>query len=339
MGPPDLFKLARRRVGDKSLKEYNRDLNYFVDWLKKKGKRPKLDPEEIDKDFTLFAIECFDDPTGHNKATVTRAKCALEHYLPECKGRLTLSDMSLQGWRKQVPVEHHEVCPEEMAYLIAFRLSRNGHLELAIGVLLSVDCYLRLGDLCSLKLKDVIVLDKEAAFEAAVVLEKTKTGRKQSALVRPAFLGTLLEQLISSRTQIKEDDYLMPVRRTTIAKYIKETKDELGFEMNITSHSFRYGGATADTINNRLTPDGVLERGRWTSKRTMQGYVKPAEYYRNLSTLSTRQREIARDIMKDPEHFFPMPAGWVGRNRIVQPSPSTQTSQQNIADTGYVVSL
>lgn len=304
---PDIYKLARMRLADRTVNEYSRDLQHFLDWIRRKRLKPNLVPEELDPLLTQFAVEEFEKaPEGLGIGVFTRMKCGLEFYVPEVKGKLTLTEMSLQGWRKRAPTTPHPICPEQTALLIAHDLCLNGDYEIATGVLVAFDCYLRIGDLCRLTLKDVILMDdNQSAYPVAFALEKTKTGRLQCALLRPDFLAKLVKRLVQARRFTHGDEAaLIGLHANTVSNRIRASRRRLGLEQECTMHSFRYGGATRDTISGTLLPEGVMHRGRWRSKRTMSTYVRPAEYMRNIQMLTPQQRELAENIRSNPhEHF------------------------------------
>lgn len=62
-------------------------------------------------------------------------KCALEFYAPEVKAKLTLMEITLQGWQKRVPTTSHSKCPEQKIYLIAYDLFTHGKYDAATGLL------------------------------------------------------------------------------------------------------------------------------------------------------------------------------------------------------------
>lgn len=309
MGHRDLYKLARLRLRQSTINEYKRDVGYFKTWLKRKKYRPGTNPDEVDRLLTQYAVEQYSKADGHGLRAIERAKAGLVFYIPELKNKLPLTDLSIQGWRRVAPAKPHECMPEEIAYLLAHDIFLAGHPDIATGVLLALDCYLRIGDVCTLRESDIIPTGKDRSpFAVAVALDKTKTGQMQSALVRPPFLGKMLLRVKEQRITLEGPGAkLISVSANTIRSVMKKSLKKLGIHQRLTFHSLRYGGATRDTLNNSLTPEGIMHRGRWRSKKSMAGYVKPAFYLRNLGHLTSSQLKKARKLLKNPYKYFSVP--------------------------------
>lgn len=133
-------------------------------------------------------------------------KMCVGTLLPGDKRKLTISDLSLQGWRQVAPPIPHAICPEQTANLVAYDLMQHGYPNEALGILMSLDCYLRVRDLCSFTVNDVVLTkDKKTSHSVELLISKTKTGILQCALIRLTFLGELIKLMVSRRQPIAGD--------------------------------------------------------------------------------------------------------------------------------------
>lgn len=231
---------------------------------------------------------------------------ALEFYGPKVKEKLTGTEKSLQGWRKGVRTTPHPICLEQTIYLIAYDLFSNGDYDVATGLLVTFDCYLRVDSLCRLTVNGIILMDnRQRAYPVAFTLEKTKTGRLQCALLRPLFLVQLNMRLVWTRRFIDEANAgFMPSTANTISNELGASRRRLNQEHPCTLRSFRYGGATRDTIYGSVLSEDVMHRGRLRSEGTMSSYVSPAQYMRIFQALTTEQKQFVDSFHKNLfEHF------------------------------------
>lgn len=120
---PDIFKLARLSLANRFVKEYIRELQHFLDWLHWKRLKPSLVSEELEPLLTQFAVEEYDKgPEGLGIGVFTRIKRGLEFCIPEVKGKLSLTELSLQGWRKNNPTTPRPICPNRTVYLFVHEI-------------------------------------------------------------------------------------------------------------------------------------------------------------------------------------------------------------------------
>lgn len=99
-----IHKLARMRLANRTVNEYSRDLQLFWDKIRRKQRKHNLVPEELDPLLIQVAVEEFGKvPEGLGIGVFTRVKYGQEFYVPEVKGKLSRTEMSLQGWEKRAP--------------------------------------------------------------------------------------------------------------------------------------------------------------------------------------------------------------------------------------------
>ena len=281
MNRQDPYKLARLRVKPSTLREYNRDLETFLEWgEQRKGKSGLHTSRDYDKLLNAFAIFTFERWNGRKRQLVVNVKCALELHLPWLKGKFKLTQTSLEGWATQVPFEQIPVCPWAVAALLSKTLYRSGKVGAAAATILAFDCYLRVGELTSLTRRDVIVTQSGAV----IMLKATKRGRNQSVTIRNK---TVVDFLRKRLAIISPDESLFAISDRTFRLNLHAAAAAVGLrELGITPHSLRYGGACHDYIQNLATVEQIMARGRWSNAQSIRRYLQPGNYYSQLQLLS-----------------------------------------------------
>jgi integrase len=147
--------------------------------------------------------------------------------VPIFKGQLAKSALALRGWARMMPSQQYPPLAWDLAVVIGVHLAVNGRWALGVGTLLAFDCYLRVGELCGLRRKDVADCGDPrmgAVYTGmALRLKHTKTGKNQWVEVRSPVVRTLQLLLRSLLVRTARDPYarLFPV---STAKYRKHFK-------------------------------------------------------------------------------------------------------------------
>jgi len=307
MVPPDLNKLARLRVKQSTLKEYDRALQVFIDWLPEDFDFESA--EEMDEKLNAFAHHTYEEQDGNGLGLVDKVKSGLEFYFPELMHNLPRSTISLQGWRKVHETKSHGVCPQEAAFLIADDLRRHGQMDAATAVLLLFDTYMRISDLKILKVSSVMILDLEQEdlpHYAVCHVSVSKTNRNETIMVRPKYLAILLERWKMRRSwTVGGQGKLLGIHENTLRNKIAEAATRLGLaSLSITPHTLRYGGATTDKIQGKMTDSEIQTRGRWENARTMRQYVQIARLMEQTALIPEPALRQGKEMIKNPYRAF-----------------------------------
>jgi integrase len=336
MDPQDKFELTRLRVSPRTLRNYNRDLQLFLNWIPEPRSLLKS-WDDLDLLVTEYAVFVYRRDGGTRRQAVVDVKAALQHYLPETMGKFPITNRSLEGWAKVRPIQQHPVCPRLVAYGLAHQLMIHGKPEHAVAVLLAFDCYLRAGDLQSIQIHHVTLQlqasddntditpnqedqdknqDKNQDFCGALFLPKTKCGLDQSVLIRPYFLGVLLSRLRARRIQESANDctaplFNFPIRSLNYSlKRAAQAMDIAG--LGVTLHTLRYGGASQDAAERALPYGEIKARGRWHNDKSFQRYLQPGLLFAQLEKVPVETRVKCLRLVNEPGQYFNVPRQ--GRN-------------------------
>jgi integrase len=149
-------------------------------------------------------------------------------------------------------------------------------------MLVAFDCYLRVGELTRIRLRDVVMPRDSRmgqAYQAmAVCLPKTKTGRNQSVNIqRPEVAEVLcawVRKLPSSGSDA--NPLVFPFSPDCLRRLMRAACERLGLGGSAyVPHSLRHGGATADFFLTGSV-EHVQFRGRWKSLESVRTYVQTA---------------------------------------------------------------
>jgi integrase len=171
------------------------------------------------------------------------------------------------------PVLSYPPLTWDLTVLIALKISLHSY-SLAIATLLAFDCFLRVGELCSLKREDVAdSKDSRLGVDfkgMALRLRKTKTGPNQWVTVEDEQVMHLLRGVIA---KTKPGHSLFPVSTSTYRRLFKSACSDLKLSSSYVPHSLRHGGATRQHLLGKPMED-ILLRGRWASTKSARRYIQ-----------------------------------------------------------------
>ena len=126
---------------------------------------------------------------------------------------------------------------------------------------------LRIGDLLSLKLKNIVYEGGRYHFD--IIEEKTK--KKRTFTIAPEVVNFL--QAYALNNNIRPDRLLFPITSRAVSKHLKKTADYLGYQ-NVSSHSFRKFFATTIYNDNNFNLELVRTLLQHASQATTAKYIQ-----------------------------------------------------------------
>jgi integrase len=254
-----------------TLRKYRDAVSHFLSWASHNGEDP-IDPDDFDDTLCDYFHFLYDTDQGKGKAHATLYGILMT--MPRLDGHLRLAARCLRGWAKLHPAKAYPPLTWELTCLIALRLCLSGRLRHAIGVLLSFDCLLRVGELVNLRREDVADAKDArigvASKDMTLRLRSTKTGPNQWVIVRDPSVKILLRKLLASTSP---GDFLFPFSATTYRNHFKAACATLGLSSAYVPHSLRHGGATRAHLLGMPLED-ILIRGRWASSKSARRYIQ-----------------------------------------------------------------
>lgn len=254
-----------------TLSKYRDAVSDFLSWASISGEDP-TDPDDFDDLLCDYFHFLLDNNLGKGRAHATLYGILM--FMPRLEGHLRLAGRCLRGWNKLQPAKSYPPLTWELACLIAVRLALDHQFTLAIGTLLSFDCFLRVGELVGLLREDVADAQDprigRTSFEMTLRLRRTKTGPNQWVTVRDNSVRVLLRKLVSATPPRHR---IFPFTASVFRSRFKAACAALCLSHEYVPHSLRHGGATRAHILG-IPLEDILIRGRWASSKSARRYIQ-----------------------------------------------------------------
>lgn len=264
-----------------SLKSYNRSLTSFLIYTRLTPQQLLSAPAiRLDRLLAVYIQHLYDTASPFTYAA--HALHAVVYHRPDLKARMFISRQCLKGWERVKKSSARPPLTWELTVAIACALSRSGFHAPAVATLVAFDCYLRVGELTRLRLRDIVMPDDPRMGRAhtamAVCLGRAKTGLNQSvALARPDVAGVLCAWVRTlPRDGPGDNPLVFAFSPEYFGRLLRNACVQLGVgAAHYTPHSLRHGGATADFLLSGSI-ERVQFRGRWKSMESLRTYVQTA---------------------------------------------------------------
>jgi integrase len=297
-----------------SLTSYNRSLRSFLTHSRLSPQQLLTEPAgRLDRLLAVFIQHSFDTVLPFTYAA--HALYAVIYHRPDVKLQLFISRQCLKGWERVKKTASHPPLTWELTVAMACWLARCGSLAPAVAMLVAFDCYLRVGELTRIRLRDVVMPHDARMGDAhtgmAVCLARTKTGLNQSvALHRPAVAAVLCDWVrrIQSGSRVDDNPLIFPFSADRLRHLMRAACVHFGVgHTAYVPHSLRHGGATADFL---LTGsiERVQFRGRWKSMESVRTYVQTARALLAAQTvpaaLNALGQQLSAELVPVMAHFL-----------------------------------
>ena len=211
---------------------------------------------------------------GGSKGAANNVVYGIIMLLPGVRHRIPSSRLALRGWSRLHPPQSYPPLTWELAVVIGVQMTRSGHFAEGLATVLGFHCYLRLGEICNLRVSDVADSgDARVGCEyrgMALRLRTTKTGPNQWVEVKDAAVIALLRQRLSGR---RSGTFAFGFSASSYRRLFKAVLSNLGLRSSYVPHSLRHGGATRDHLLG-ASLEHVLMRGRWASTKSARHYIQ-----------------------------------------------------------------
>jgi site-specific recombinase XerD len=287
----DFTQYVRGRSAN-TIQSYRYDLSQFLEWVKVKGLDPlKIRPVDIDEFFIWLRKE-----KGNIAASINRKRSGLIGLYRwfQRKELIVKSPMEFVSLMKEPKTLPKYLTPQEQEALISAAQNGNGAKRFITSytrerthllILLLLDCGLRIGEACHLKVEDI-------NFEEGILKVSGKGDKERISI-------------LSDRLILALREYLEKVSVIDLGRKVRPGIPARGFKLSqIAQESgIPWGTVVEIAIANRHKLDRNLDGGR---KRELQSFINekvkplPLQYVlfnRGGGSLNTRQAfRIIRDI-------------------------------------------
>jgi integrase len=311
LAPPRLPSLYEAALAASTLRLYNRNISKLLthtrltlhQLLSKKHSR-------IDKLVSGWIDSLYQAGGSFDYA----AQCVhgLAFHDPSLRLNLPISRMFLRGWSRVRQPKSHPPITFEMTVLFASTMASWGFHAEAVGALLAFDCLLRVGELTSIILSDVVMPNDPRTGNAhqnmALRLPSTKTGLNQWVSVEDRRIGEILVHFVNQRGELRPGSPIFPFSPGQFNRLIHRVSAAHGLSsIPYVAHSFRHGGATSSFLSGKSV-ESVIFRGRWRQPESARRYIQTGRAL--LITLSIPEelnrtgRRIGRQLVPAITHLL-----------------------------------
>jgi len=270
--------LGEWAVTPATLKRYRDQVLSFVQWQRANG---EFAVSESDMDDVLLAYIHDLYEGGRGKSVASHTLYGIYTFMPELKGCLPRSQQAVRGWNKRVVGRSYPPLTWELASALAVQLARDPlHRRHAVGVLLSFDCLLRVGELVQLRREDIAHAHDQRLGTGGgryrgpgtiLRIQQAKTGKNQWVTVRDP---QVIRMLLELRAMTKPGALLFPFSTASFRAVFKRGCADLKLSSLYVPHSLRHGGATRYRHVLGWSMENVIERGRWASAKSARIYIQ-----------------------------------------------------------------
>lgn len=269
---PDPNFLINASVGSATAVEYSKAVTGLLEWMALEGLRPRSLSSLDNAVAEYFLHLYFDGVEGSGRQLAANTVAGIHLRIPRARNRLHRTYLSLKGWKRLVPPVPAPPFTWDTALAVAASLQHQGLPEMASGLLLSFDAYLRVSELCNLRKADVADFnDPRIGRNTSMYLRlrDAKTGKNQWVSVKRVELVLLIRCLLKGKSA---ETRVFDFSPAAFRRRLRKTCCALGLP-NYTPHSLRHGGATCDHLSG-VTLEDIMLRGRWASSSSARRYIQ-----------------------------------------------------------------
>jgi integrase len=202
---------------------------------------------------------------------------AIKLLSPRIYGDMTDARALMKDWNSVAKQTHWPPLTLPIVLLIVSDQASRGAHGVALGFLLAFGALLRVGELCALRVCDV-VFPEDPRFWGVdyviLILQHTKTGDDKSAELRLGWVWPWLRRWVQTRKQeVGERGLLFPAPAVFRAALAESCRALGVVNAGFVMHSHRAGGALF-LINLGISFDEILRRGRWRRPESARPYVQ-----------------------------------------------------------------
>lgn len=281
--------------------KYDKAYQQFIQYLHHRRLRlHRLTPLQLDDILVkyihyLHSIQC----------SLSTATCTISaiHRATGVGAYLHRARLSIKGWQRihARTRKHRPPLTREVTTLIAIVLAKSNHYSAALATLVSFHCYLRINEMCNLKIHEVAFagdsrLGSGMKVFATLKLAVTKTGLNQSVSITDTGLASLLHRWICKLkcTGSVGSDTVFQLNANLYRSLFHTAVHSLSLShIGYTPHSLRHGAATFDYMSG-ISIAEIVMKGRWASEASLKTYVQTGSVILLDTELSNHMFTIAK---------------------------------------------
>ena len=263
-----------------SREQYLVALRIFSDWAHVMFPDFWLMSEE-DQDFALseYALQQKEEESVGVQLVATTIAAISRVY--GRRRRYAAASLTVEGWRAGTEIRQAPPMPSVVCYAMVTVLAAADRLQVALAVLLCFTGVMRISEVLSLRVGDVLVPAEHLMVLFILIL--LRAGKRDVPDATRIVIGrpdvvhwAITYKALTCEGRGAGEPFCM-VSYTTFRKWLRRASAALGFsEGYFTSHSMRRGGAT-EMARAGIPLLDVMQYGRWASFSSFRLYIAKGE--------------------------------------------------------------
>lgn len=276
-------------------KGYWKAVSTFLQWLRSQGVVTVLSAADLDLWLCRWLHVIFRQQSGAGKQQGVNTLYGILFLLPALDGKLPDSLQAVRGWRRLVPPKKRPPTTWPVCQLMSACMALRKGWRFGVGNLLAFDCLLRLGELCSLRRRDIVDGNSpKLGVELrglAIRLPDTKTGSDKWVLVLDDSVCALMRLLLARPAP--PGDLVFGFTPAEFRSAFADARDILALSPQYVPHCNRHGAATRLLLLGWPIAD-ILSRGRWSQLKSAEYYVQSGRALLLTAHISPRVERLCR---------------------------------------------
>jgi integrase len=265
-----LGKLTNLRMSLSLKKRYDTAVKRFFRFLKSHDFELPDEPDALDELCCLYIEELWEE--GLPRSWAAHTLSGLAKLCPYLKGSFPLGWTYYDTWKKhELPQRAAPLSVQLLKAMAGYLIFKNKNYSLAICMLLTFHCMLRISEALNLKVRDM-----EATSSNTFVLHLgfTKGGKRRGETESvEASDPSVLEFLRWLCVNKEPGDSVFELNYTQFRSSFHALVQVFGLnDFGLKSHSLRRGGTTFE-FRGHGSYDLICQRGRWSNPRTARLYI------------------------------------------------------------------
>ena len=225
---------------------------------------------------------------GDPMSYATDALAALQYFRPRTIGKLKQSWKLLSVWRRTEPPNRVKPFTPLMVLGLAGAALHTDAMDMAAILLVGFDCFLRTGELFSLKCAFITLYTNKAVIKLIDTKTSSRKGTSEQVVVTSQLAVNVLRRVCSERSpgQTLLSGSVSAAR--SLLRKLLSTFDLSTLDYNF--YSLRRGGATSYFYRTGSMQQ-TLATGRWENSSTARIYIQDAAAQAGELNLSSMQRQ------------------------------------------------
>lgn len=288
---------------------------------------PRTNIDQMLAQYFEHLYEQYDKKNQSGRALANHTVNAFLFFNPDIKNtfgpdRLTRTYGYLNGWGVVKPTVSTPALPYNVLVALAIKMLAKRNIDAGVALLLQFDCYLRVSELCSLRLQDIILPDSKKLYQPAtaqhgygfrsgasviITIPDSKTGKYQSVALASKEIEDILIAYIQYRqSKISTTVPLFGITTKQYSDTLQLYCDKLQLSQhNYSSHSLRHGGAAYHYIQWGASQlQNIMFRGRWKSENSIQVYLQSIGKTAHQPDVPAKVIQIFNERKTDYHEYF-----------------------------------